>query len=270
MPRVGNPSGLKVGAITGSKRERACLAHDNTETDDNPEIDIFCSGAVSSRASMLAASLVDQGCAGLLSIGLAGGLDPALKPGDVVVSSTIIASDGTKVPSDAAWRDRVVADLDGRAIPFRIGAIAGLDELVRLAETKRALRSATGALAVDMESHAVMRIAVAADIPFLAVRVIADDAADELPRAATVALTEDGGVAIFRLLGALLRRPSDVSGMIMLGQRSASGFNTLRRIAPLAALRQPRDGAKALRGKDGTSAIRGEADLSEAGQKDRS
>jgi adenosylhomocysteine nucleosidase len=230
MPRAGTPSGAKVGAITGSKRERACLAH------DHPEIDICCSGAVSSRASRLAASLIDQGCAGLLSIGLAGGLDPALKPGDVVVSSTIIAPDGAKVATDAAWRDRVVAELDGRGIPFRIGAIAGNDELVRLAETKRALRNATGALAVDMESHAVMRIAAAAGIPFLAVRVIADGAGDELPLAAESALTEEGGVAIFRLLGGLLRRPGDLAGMMMLAKRSASGFKTLRQVAPLASL----------------------------------
>jgi adenosylhomocysteine nucleosidase len=242
MPRTGASSGITVGAVTGSKRERACLAQDAT-VQDHPEMEIRCSGAVSARAGTLAAMLVDQGCAGLLSIGLAGGLDPALKPGDVILSSTVIAPDGAKVPADAAWRDRVAAELEQNAIPFRIGAIAGLDELVRRAETKRALRSSTGALAVDMESHAVMRIAAAAGLPFLAVRVIADGAADELPRAAKSALTEDGGVAVFRLLGALLRRPGDVSGMITLGQRSASGFRSLRRLAPLAALRQPRGGS---------------------------
>jgi adenosylhomocysteine nucleosidase len=241
MPRAATQSEIKIGAVTGSKRERACLAPDGTETEDLPELEIRCSGAVSSRAGMLAALLVDQGCAGLLSIGLAGGLDPALKPGDVILSSTVIAPDGAKVPADAAWRDRLAAELEQNAIPFRIGAIAGLDELVRRAETKRALRSATGALAVDMESHAVMRIAAAAGIPFLAVRVIADGAGDELPRAVEVALTEQGGVAILRLLGALLRRPGDIAGMIMLGQRSASGFQSLRRLAPLAALHLPRD-----------------------------
>ena len=223
-----------IGAVTGSKRERDCF------DTGRPDLDIRCSGALPAQAQALAAALADRGCAGLLSIGLAGGLDPALKPGDVVLSSTVITADGAKALVDEAWRDRVAADLEATGMRFRIGAIGGPDELVRFSETKRALRSATGALAVDMESHAVMRIAAAAGLPFLAVRAIADGAADELPQAAERALAADGGVALLRLLGALLRRPGDVAGMILLARRSASGFETLRRIAPLAGLYRPR------------------------------
>ena len=222
-----------VGAITGSIRERDCFAP------CPPDLDISCSGASPARAEALAKALVDRGCAGLLSIGLAGGLDPLLLPGDVVLSSTIIAPDGAKVPASEAWRDRVAADLERADIRFRIGAIAGLDELVRLAETKRALFSGTGAVAVDMESHAVMRVAAAAGIPFLSLRVIADGATDELPRATASALNADGGVSVFGLLGALAIRPGDIAGMILLAKRSAIGFETLRRLAPLSGLCRP-------------------------------
>jgi len=38
------------------------------------------------------------------------------------------------------------------------------------------------------------------------------------------------------LLGGLLRRPGDLAGMMMLAKRSASGFKTLRQVAPLASL----------------------------------
>lgn len=222
-----------VGAVTGSKRERDCFAAASSD------LDIRCSGASPARAETLAKTLADRGCAGLLSIGLAGALDPVLHPGDVVLSSTIIAPDGAKVPASEAWRDRVAADLEGTDMRFRIGAIAGLDELVRLAETKRALFSGTGAVAVDMESHAVMRIAAAAGLPFLSVRVIADSATDEVPRAAASALNAEGGVAVFRLLGALLMRPRDIAGMTMLAKRSATGFEMLRRIALLGSLLRP-------------------------------
>lgn len=222
-----------VGAITGSKRERACFAAIFSD------LDLRCSGASPVRAETLAKELADGGCTGLMSIGLAGGLDPSLHPGDVVLSSTIIAPDGAKVPVDEGWRDRIAADLEAANMRFRIGAIAGLDELVRLAETKRALFSGTGAVAVDMESHAVMRIAAAAGIPFVSLRVIADSAADEVPRAAASALNAKGGVAIFRLLSALALRPRDIAGMTMLGKRSATGFETLRRIAPMGSLARP-------------------------------
>lgn len=222
-----------IGAITGSRRERDCIVPAQNA------LDMRCSGARPDRAETYAQSLTVDGCAGLLSIGLAGGLDPALNTGHVAVASTVIAPDGAKVPTDAAWRDAVAADLDQAGIRYRIGAIAGLDELVRLAETRRALFSGTSAIAADMESHAVMRVAAAAGLPFLAVRVIADTAEDDLPRTAEKALTPEGGVSMLGLLAGLLLRPGDLGGMVTLSRQARTGFETLRRVAALPGLVQP-------------------------------
>ncbi len=226
-------AGIAVGAVTGSLRERACFSPVVNR------IDIRCSGARPDRARRLAAELVDGGCGALLSVGLAGGLDPALRAGDLVLSSTVISPDGAKVPTDDAWRDRFAAALESARMDFRIGAVLGADELVRFAGSKHTLHSATGALAADMESHEVMRVAAALKIPFLAIRVIADAAEDELPETAARSLTSEGGVALISILAGLIRRPSDISGMAMLARRSTPAFATLRRVAALPFLREP-------------------------------
>ena len=204
-----------------------------------PQMDVRCSGARPDRAAFLAAQFVEGGCEALLSIGLAGGLDPVLKPGDLIVSSTIIEPDGKKVPSDAIWRDNVVDRLDRARIDYRIGPMLGADELVRSPAAKQSYFSTTGALAVDMESHAVMRVAKAAGIPAIAIRAVADRSYDELPETAAYALTVNGGVAFFSILSGLMRRPSDLGGMLMLARRSAQGFAALRRVAALPLLREP-------------------------------
>ena len=67
---------------------------------DDPRIAIAVSGARPGRAE--ARRLVAEGCRALISWGVAGGLDPALVPGEVV------AEDGARLPLP----DSVIARLD--------------------------------------------------------------------------------------------------------------------------------------------------------------
>src|SRR6516225_2825676 len=50
-------------------------------------------GGTATGAEAAANALVEQGCIGLISFGLAGGLDPALRPGALVVPSAVLAGD---------------------------------------------------------------------------------------------------------------------------------------------------------------------------------
>lgn len=129
--------------------------------------------------------------------------------------------------------DGIKAVLEVNNIPYVVGGILGLDEIAFLPETKRSLSEGTGALCVDMESHAVVHAASMEAIPFLALRVVADTASDEIPRAASQALAPDGGVQMGTLALALAKNPAGIPGFLKLRKRSASGFETLRRVAPL-------------------------------------
>ncbi|MCH8952346.1 MAG: hypothetical protein IID49_09510, partial [Proteobacteria bacterium] len=61
---------------------------------DDPRIAIAVSGARPDRAEAEARRLVAGGCRVLLSWGVAGGLDPALRPGELVIPAEIVAEDG--------------------------------------------------------------------------------------------------------------------------------------------------------------------------------
>jgi adenosylhomocysteine nucleosidase len=97
---------------------------------------------------------------GILSTGLCGGLDPALRVGDIVVSG------------DSA--------LESPA-RFVRGAVHTADRVIGTAREKRILRNQTGAVAVDMEAATVAAEAAERHVPFLCIRVVSDAAGDTLP-----------------------------------------------------------------------------------------
>ncbi len=64
------------------------------------------------------------------------------------------------------------------------------------------MHRSTAAIAVDRESLGIAQVASAHALPFIAIRVIVDSAADNLPRAVAAAAEQIGGhLNIWRLLG---------------------------------------------------------------------
>ncbi|MDE1921822.1 MAG: hypothetical protein KGI55_00230, partial [Gammaproteobacteria bacterium] len=72
-------------------------------------IDVRVSGIGLDAASRAARSLADAGVSALISWGVAGGLDPALRPGAIVLPVAVIADDGRRYPTAAPWRERQAA-----------------------------------------------------------------------------------------------------------------------------------------------------------------
>lgn len=133
--------------------------------------------------------------AAVLATGFCAGLAPGLRPGDIVVDER---SDAAGVLADALGRR--LSGAPGRTA-VHTGRIAESDHVVRGAE--RASLAAAGAVAVDMESAAVRRAALAAGPgprPVAAVRVVVDTPEYELVRMATVRT----GITAFRVLRSVL------------------------------------------------------------------
>jgi hypothetical protein len=125
----------------------------------------------------------------LVSFGVAGGLAPHLKPGDVILSAEVIGDDRRWRPS--AGFHRSVAGL-AQQIGAIDGPVLGSRDILATEEDKARAWLDFGALAVDLESAIVARAAEAAGIPFLVLRTIADPARRELPPAALIPLAQDG------------------------------------------------------------------------------
>ena len=204
---------------------------------NDPRIGVAVSGARPGRAEAEARRLVAGGCRALLSWGVAGGLDPALAPGDLVLPAEVVAEDGGRLPLSHT----VIARLD-RAIrtaemprPSRgmrePGAILGLDRMVLTVAEKADLYERTGAVAVDMESHRVALVAAAAGLPALSVRVIGDPAGRALPALAARALGEDGRPRIGPVVMGLLRRPGDLGALLRVKRDTDAALARLAAVA---------------------------------------
>jgi nucleoside phosphorylase len=123
----------------------------------------------------------------VLTTGFCAGLATGMRPGDVVVAE------------DTRDSQSLAAALKAAGHTVHTGRLAESDHVVRGAE--RAALRATGAIAVDMESAAMMRAALAqGERPVAAARVVVDTPEYELVRVGTLRT----GITAFRVLRDLL------------------------------------------------------------------
>jgi hopanoid-associated phosphorylase len=213
-----------LGILAGLQSEARCLSGLTVPNS------IALSGARLDGARRAAERLVADGATHLLSFGLAGGLDPALAPGTLLLPTSVLDRDRTW-PVDAAWHGRAKAQL-GALTPLT-GPLYGSDEAIADPDAKARLHARTGALAVDMESHVLA--SAAAGLPLLVIRVVADGAADSLPPAALAAVRPDGTTALAAVLGSLLRQPAQLPRLMRLGRAAKAAEQTLRAAVTLGA-----------------------------------
>jgi adenosylhomocysteine nucleosidase len=192
------------------------------------------SGIGYEAAQAAARALVDAGVSALMTFGMAGGLDPGLKAGSIVLPGELIAPSGARFSTCRTWRERIAAAVSSsRAVSEGNLLTAAL--AIESVAAKAAAYKSSGAVAVDMESAAVAEVAAAARLPFIAVRVIVDTAADVLPRA-VVAASRAGRVQMGRLIAGLLLAPGQIKPLIRLAQRYRTAMRSLRVIAEAGAL----------------------------------
>ncbi|CAD6549261.1 phosphorylase [Paraburkholderia metrosideri] len=158
---------------------------------------------------------VARGCSGIVSFGTAGGLAPDLKPGSLIIADAVEGPFG-RLETDRSWSDRLAAAMTAGPLTGRPqrGVMAAVSAPLISAADKHALHRATGALAVDMESHIAGATAVAHGVPFAVCRAIVDPAWRTLPSAATAGLRDDGSTALGPILRELMRQPSQLGALI--------------------------------------------------------
>jgi len=122
--------------------------------------------------------------------GVCGALDPSFEPGDLVVASTLIGPDGTRIGLPSAG---LAAALARAGLRTHVGAIAGTARLAD-SQTRAELARRTGACAVDMESFWLAP--AAAGRPFVVLRAVSDGPRHEFWRPAIVTQ----GIAALRSL----------------------------------------------------------------------
>ena len=170
--------------------------------------------------------------------GVGGGVSPELRAGDVVVASEVRDDIGRTVLRAAA---PLVAALRQQGLRVHIGPMVSTDHIVTGPERERLAR--TGALAVDMESSAVVRALPTRDLPVAVVRVIVDTAYTPLGRLRTVGAGAKA-LRVLRRIGPSLRVRADLAGprsVVLAGPRSfCAGVDRAIDIVEQALRRYPR------------------------------
>jgi hopanoid-associated phosphorylase len=193
---------LPVIAVTGLAFEARIAAGPGVITISGP------------RSETLAAAIsaaVARGCLGIISFGIAGGLASHVKPGTCVVARSVVTAD-RRFESHSAWSNRLL-----EAIPGAIHAdIAGAHLAVSNPAEKQELARSTGAVAVDMESVLSVTAATMHNLPFAAVRVVADPSHRGLPPAALGTILPDGTTDLSAVLRSIVTRPGQLSALIRL------------------------------------------------------
>jgi adenosylhomocysteine nucleosidase len=192
---------------------------------------VAVTGMGAAAATAGARALIDAGATALVSWGMAGGLDPALSAGAVLLPTEVVGTDGQLVGTDKGWRERLSAAI---AAPIHNGRLVTASRAIGSIADKAGLFKTTGAAAVDMESLAVGKVAEQHQAPFIAVRVIVDSAGDVLPDAVTAAADNQGHVQIWRLILALA--PSEIAPLIRLARRYRAANRSLASIARMGSL----------------------------------
>lgn len=222
----------RVGIITGMIVE---AAHVHAAAESLPQAArplVAAVGGSPCRARRAALDFADRGVDALISFGVAGGLEPGLRPGDIVFADTVCRPDGLVISLASGWREAAVHEI-GAAVRVRSGSIVCCDAAITTVRAKAALHDRTGALAVDMESHGVAAAAAERGLPVLAVRAVADPAERAVPGSALAGLGPDGRRRPIAVLCALVRNPSEIAGLMRIARDSGKALESLKAIAPV-------------------------------------
>jgi adenosylhomocysteine nucleosidase len=220
---VKEDSGGFVLVATGLAREARIAA--------GPGARAIAVGVDARRLAIALEREIAHGAVAVMSFGLAGGLAPGVAPGTSVLARGIVCDDGYR-RCDERWTqamaarlsDAIVADLASRDAP--LADVAG----------KRSLHAATGAVAVDTESHVAARVAQAHGLPFAAFRVVVDPADRALPPAAARAIDGDGRLDWASVLRSFATTPSQLPLVVRSALDARAAFAALlrgrRRLGP--------------------------------------
>jgi adenosylhomocysteine nucleosidase len=167
--------------------------------------------------------------AGLVSMGFCGALAHGLPTGSVVVPAQVItAEDETAFEADRTWRAAVLERLAG--MTPRDGALYSARDVISTASDKQAIATRAQAIAVDMESAGIAHAARRLNVPFLAIRIVLDEAEDALPRATADAVKPDGNLDMRGLMRGLAHNPRDIPALMALGRKSSTAQGRLKAV----------------------------------------
>ena len=219
--------GIEVGFLTDrlkKVRKYSGPRHKVIEGEAGDKLVALIVGGAGRRAARRATELLIDGHRPrwVISAGFAGALDPSLSRGALVRAAEIVDTDGGRFPIEAEN-----APIETAEFPGRPGRLLTVDEIVRTATEKAALRARYEADVVDMESSAVAAVCLERAVRFQSVRVVSDDATADLPKEVVTLMTRSGSYLVGSALRAVWNRPSALKDFWALHEHAQTAADRL-------------------------------------------
>ena len=219
-----------IGIVVALPEELPTLALKKIPPSVLNSVLVICSGAGAENARKAAETLISNGATHLISWGCAAALSPELKSGDLTLASTLLASNSQRIDLKSEWYRLVQKNLS-TFLTIHTGTLLESLKVISLSSDKKQLYFATNAIVLDMESVAIAKVAQEKDLPFLAIRAIADPVTMDLPKAIAYSINNKGKVILLRLLSYLFFHPYELVGLIKLGLHFHNAKKTLSQVA---------------------------------------
>ncbi len=199
------------------------------------EVCLIEGGIGTTAAARAAKLLIDAHRPALLiSAGYCGAVRPGPAAGDLVLCSRLLTADPDRVqelllPDSQPTAARLAAELQRFGLRVWQGSFITTRAITSKAALSARLPADMAHPVLEMESAAVALAATGAGIPFIGLRAISDDAAEELLFSLDEISTATGQVAAGRVLWLLARRPWLLAQFLRLAAGSAKAGKSLGR-----------------------------------------
>lgn len=169
----------------------------------------------------------------IMSMGVAGGLAPEVKTGELVIANTATPFLNDSPGDVPLMGEDALPGIKEKMAQFplktRYGMIVSSPKPILTTEHKKEVFESYKADVVDMESAAVALAAAEKKLPFVAVRAVCDPANKSIPPAMTSLVDEMGRPKILTILGTFFKNPKLILSMMSTGKDYENALNSLRK-----------------------------------------
>lgn len=188
-----------IALITGLEME-AGIARKAMKKSD-AELSVFVAGMGAPNGQQVVQQAKREGAKGIVSLGYCGGLDPALRAGDIVIPEMVVGNN--EIKTSAGWRRQLIKKLENQFSVLSCPLLS-VESVVKSPAEKAELFNRYKACAVDMESLRLAQLAAENNLEFIAVRVVHDPASQVIPVAFNNIINSNGSINGWNLIKGLI------------------------------------------------------------------
>lgn len=146
----------------------------------------------------------------LISWGTAAGLQEGVEPGTLLLPETVLDKEGKKLITDPEFSENIITKLPAE-FRYNQGLLGESLSILNNQAAKRSFQELSKAVACDMESATIGAVAMEHNIPFNAIRFVADDYRTTIPKSILLSMNAQGGFSISKFLINIAKSPGEIN-----------------------------------------------------------